>query len=395
VYLCSTEDEKGLYETKKIVYGSKTTREVGKMENAKIIETAKIVEISGDSKSGYFVRLDNGKTYDLSKKALWSWGRLQEGHKPFDQRVRDNYAALLDEEGLDPDNVPKPEQIRLKRMASAQAFADVYEALQKQKSFQAITKQSRNGEPELFSVATSKHILLDPARVMEIGKKVFSSLGIQEYDRHSGVIQADQLAGLYDKSNGLNLGLSFSSGNIYTQNAITISQMIELEVCTNPLIWLRGMLKTFMAGKRLEWRARMLRLEAIQDEKVLEKRIIATVEDVRSGEKGLLGIIESSKRKLLTKDVAETILKAFSSSYGIGESIQGEVMSEYKESNGASLYDLAQATSHIAWSSQGFREDATRARSSLTGIAAVLTTIEDPQKTYQVCKQRLEAKAVK
>lgn len=365
------------------------------MKNPEIIESAKIAEISGDSKSGYFVRLDNGKTYDLSKKALWSWGRLQEGHKPFDQRVKDNYAALLEEERLDPDNVPKNDQIRLKRMASAQAFADVYEALQQQKSFQAITKQSRNGEPELFSVATFKHVLIDPARVMEIGKKAFSSLGLKDYDRHSSVIQADQLAGLYGEHNGLNLGLSFSAGNIYTQNAITISQMIELQVCTNPLIWLRGMLKTFMAGKRLEWRARMLRLEAIQDEKVLERRIIATVEDVRSGEKGLLAVIESSKKKLLTKDVAETILKAFSSSYGIGEGIQGEILSEYKESNGATLYDLAQATSHIAWSSQGFREDATRARSSLTGIAAVLTTVEDPQKVYQVCKQRLEAKAVK
>lgn len=69
-------------------------------------------------------------------------------------------------------------------------------------------------------------------------------------------------------------------------------------------------------------------------------------------------------------------------------------MSEYQESSGSNLYDLAQATSHIAWSSEGFRQGAKRARSVLTGIAAVLTAIQDPKATYEVCKQRLAAKEV-
>jgi len=364
------------------------------MEKNSVIERAKIVEITADPDgTSYLVHLDNGNTYKLGKKALWGWGRLQEGRNAFDKRVADTYAQFLKNKGLDPATIPKKEQIRLKRMASSEAFGEVWLGLEEQREFQAITSQARDGAPQLFSVATFRHILLDPKRVMEIGKTVFSSQGIQPYDRHENILQAGQLLGLYGEHNGLNLGLSFSAGDIHTQHAIAISQMIELQVCTNPLVWLRGMLSTFIKGSRIEWKVRILRLEGIGDEKVLEKRIIETVEDVKSGEKGLLAVIQKSKTKLVTKDVAETILKAFSSSYGIGEGIQDEIMNEYKEANGKSLYDLAQATSQIAWSSQGFREDAFRARSSLTGIAAVMTTIEDPQATYQVCKQRLEAKA--
>jgi len=364
------------------------------MEKANVIGKAKIVEIKTDpAGKGYLVRLDNGETYQLGKKALWGWGRLQEGRLAFDKRVQGVYQQFLKNEGLTLDTVPKKEQIRLRRMASTQAFGEVYLGMKKQRSFQAITSWTRRGDPQLFSVATFRHILLDPKRVMEIGKTVFSSQGIQPYERHKNIFQPQQLLGLYGEHNGLNLGLSFSAGDIHTQHAIAISQMIELQVCTNPLVWLRGMLSTFIKGRRIEWKVRILRLEGIGDEKVLEDRIIATVKDVQSGEKGLLAVIQRSKTKLIAENVAETILKAFSSSYGIGEGIQGEVMKEYKEANGKSLYDLAQATSMIAWNSQGFREDAFRARSSLTGIAAVITTIEDPQATYQVCRQRLEAKA--
>lgn len=364
------------------------------MNRAKIIEKSKIVGIdAADNGSGYLVRLDNGETYRLGKKALWSWGRLQDGRKRFDKRVIDNYNGLLQGEGLTQETAPKSDQIRLRRQASSVSFAEVYGALDEQRGFQAIIKASRNGTPQLFSVASFKHIMLDPKRVMEIGDKVFSSLGISEYDRHSGVVQADQLLGVYGEHNGLNLGISFSAGNIYTQYAISISQMIELQVCTNPLVWLRGMLSSYIKGSRIQWRTRILRLTTIKDEKVLERRLIQTVKDVQSGEKGLLTVIRASKTKLITSKMGETILKAFCGSYGIGEGIQGQVMNEYNESSSKSLYDLAQATSHIAWSSTGFRQDAKRARSTLTGIAAVLTTIQDPKGTYELCKQRLEAKA--
>jgi hypothetical protein len=366
--------------------------------SGKIIEEAKIVSIDTDEK-GYLVRLDNGESYRLGKKALWSWGRLQEGRKRFDERVIGNYNSLLKGEGLTPETATRKDQIRLKRRASSVSFTEVYGDLKKQRGFQAIIKDSRNGTPQLFSVASFKHIMLDPDRVKEIGAKVFSSLGINEYERHSGVVRADQLLGLYDKTNGVNLGLSFSAGNIYTQFAISISQMIELQICTNPLVWIRGMLSTYIAKSagemhsKLEWRTRILRLTTIRDEKVLERRLTQTVKDVKSGEKGLMSVLKASKKKRLTSKMAETILKAFCGSYGIGETVQGEIMSEYKESNSTSVYDLAQATSHIAWSSTGFRQDAKRARSTLTGIAAVLTTLKDPKETYQVCKQRLEAKA--
>lgn len=364
------------------------------MKNGNVIKSAQITEITtAPDGKGYLVRLDNGKTYTLGKKALWGWGRLQEGRKSFDQRVQDAYAQMLKNEGLDSETIQKADQIRLKRAASTEAFGEVYLDMKEQRPFQAIIGWTRRGDPQLFSVASFKHVLLDPERVMELGKKVFSSLGVNEYDRHSGVVRADQLLGLYGEHNGLNLGLSFSAGNIYTQHAIAISQMVELEVCTNPLLWLGNMLSSYIKGARIEWRTRILRLTKIGDEKVLESRLIETVKDVQSGEKGLLKVIEGSKRKGITSLMGETILKAFSSSYGIGEAVQGEIMSEYQESNGASLYDLAQATSHIAWSSEGFRKDATRARSVLTGIAAVLTTIQDPKATFEVCKERLAAKA--
>ncbi len=365
------------------------------MKNAKVIESAKITEITtAPNGEAYLVRLDNGETYKLGKKALWSWGRLQEGRKRFDTRVIDNYNGLLQGEGLTPETAPKSDQIRLRRQASSVSFAEVYGDLKKQRGFQAIITSSRDGTPQLFSVASFKHIMLDPERVKEIGAKVFSSLGINEYDRHSGVVKADQLLGVYGEHNGMNLGLSFSAGNIYTQYAISISQMIELQVCTNPLVWLRGMLSSYIKGSRIQWRTRILRLTTIKDEKVLERRLIQTVKDVQSGEKGLVSVIRASRKKRITSKMGETILKAFCGSYGIGETVQGEIMNEYNESSSKSLYDLAQATSHIAWSSTRFREDAKRARSTLTGIAAVLTTIQDPKGTYELCKQRLAAKAV-
>lgn len=373
------------------------------LENAQVIQQAKIVEIA-EGEKGYLVRLDNGESYKVGKKALWGWGRMQEGRKTFDQHVKTIYEELVKEAGFDLSDVPKAAQINLKRMASARAFGEVYAGLPNledaQRPFQAIVKTKKDGSKALLSVASFKHVLVDPARVKEIGENVFSSLGVEPWFKHPSVIRADQLLGVYGESNGLNLGLSFSSGNIYTQHAINISQMIELQICTNPLVWIRDMLSTYIARSeaeahsRLEWRTRILRLEGIKDEKVLEQRLVATVRDVQSGEKGLLAIIRGSKKKLLDGDQAETILKAFSSSYGIGARVQGEILNDYQESNGKSLYDLAQSTSLMAWNSSKMREDATRARSTLTGIAAVLTTIRDVPGTYKLCKQRLEAKAV-
>lgn len=364
------------------------------MENGQVIKRAQIKDISvTEDRQGYLVILDNGEAYTIGKKALWGWGRLQDGRKAFDQRVTAAYQQFLKNEGLTPKTASKEDQIRLKRMASAEAFGEVYLGMKEQRPFQAITKTKKDGSKHLFSVASFKHVLVDPEKVQQIAEKVFSSCGVEPWFKHPSVIKANQLLGTYGEHNGLNLGLSFSAGNIYTQHAISLSQMVELQVCTNPLVWLGGMLSSYLKSARLEWRTRILRLERIQDEKVLEQRLIQTVQDVQSGEKGLIAVIQGSKKKQLEGDQAETILRAFSSSYGIGEKVQGDIMSEYQESQGKSLYDLAQATSLVAWNGDKFRQDSTRARSTLTGIAAVLTAVKDVPGTYQLCKQRLEAKA--
>ena len=355
-----------------------------------VIQKAKIVAIDFDAaRNSYLVTLDNGEQYSLSKKALWSWGRIQDGRKRFDVRVKDRKGELLAELTAEGKEISKRDEIWASRKAAVDVFSYVWSLhREKQRSFQAIVS-----EDILVSVATFRHVLLDPEVVRRVGEKVFSSLDIEPYDKHEHMWLPNQILGTYKHVEDMKLGVNFSPGDIYTTHAIFIGQWIELEVCTNPIQWLRGMLSTYLMGARIGWKARILRLQKIQDEQVLEARITQLVKEVQGGERGLLGTINASKTKLITLANAETIIEAFSSSYGIGSKIQTEVLEEFKEANGKSLYDLAQATSLISWSSEQFRKDAAQARARLSAIAAVLTVIKDPQATYQLCKQRLAEKS--
>lgn len=351
-----------------------------------VIQKAKIVAIDFDqARNSYLVTLDNGERYRLSKKALWSWGRIQDGRKSFDVRVKDRKGELLAELTAEGRDISKRDEIQASRKAAVDVFGEVWPVHKdKQRVFQAIVKKD-----VLISVATFKHVLLDPEVVRRIGDKVFSSLDIEPWDKHSHMWLPNQILGTYKKVEDMKLGINFSAGDIYTTYAIYIGQWIELLVCTNPIQWLRGMLSTYLMGTKIGWKARILRLQKVLDEKVLEARITQLVKDVQGNERGLLATMKASKTKLITPEMAEVMLKAFSSSYGIGSKIQTEALEEFKEANGKSLYDLAQATSMISWSSVKFRQDASHARARLSAIAAVLTVIKDPKETYELCKTRL------
>jgi len=357
----------------------------------KVIKKARIVAIDYDPRGFYWVTLDNGERFKLSKKALWSWGRIQHGRKNFDYLVKSGKQAELERLAAKGVEKTRKEEISASRLAALATFRAVWDMLDKrrQRRFQAIVKGD-----VLVSVTTWRHVLVDPQLVRRIAEKVFRDMGIEFWDKHRHMWLPNQILGTYKRVEDMKLGVNFSQGDITTHFAIFIGQWIELEVCTNPIQWLRGMLSSYikLAGAEIGWKARILRVTKVADEKVLESRVRELIKDVKSGEKGLLGTIKASKRKLITPEMAEIMLKAFSKSYGIGEKIQTEVLEEFRESNGKSLYDLAQATSYISWSSQKFRLGAKQARARLSAIAAVMTVLKDPAKTVELCKARLAQK---
>lgn len=362
-----------------------------------------IKEISAlPNNDGYNVTFSDGTAGKLSKKAMWSWGRIQGGRKAFDETVKSiKEDCLLQWTNGEMENATTKQQIQASKIAIMGAFGQVRGAIREdhleERPVQAFIDTLKM-RPVVVSIATRIHSILSRETVMEIGNKVFEEQGISEYSTHSGVVRPDQLLGLYDKSSidahgdQMNIGINFSAGDIYTQRAIFVGQMIELQVCTNPIIWARRMLSAYLSGTRLSWHARILRLTQIESEGILKTRIETLVKEVQSGKRGLVQLVRDSRQKFISGAMADAIIRAIGGSYGIGKKVTNEIWEEFMESNGKSLYDLAQATSHISWSSQQFRADVKVARNILTGISAVLLTIDDPKKAYELSKQKLEVR---
>lgn len=359
------------------------------MAGEQILESSKITKIEA-TMGGYNVTLDTGVTIPISKKAMWSWGRIQTGRKNFDQlfeSARENHLKELETTIID----ERIRKLQAGKLAIADAFGKVGVEQTEKIDNQKPTQMFIVGQV-LHTIATPRHSVLDPDTVFEIGKQVFSQLNIQPWDTHKRVIASRQLVGIFDRYEGMKLGITFNAGDILTTYAISIGQMVELEVCTNPLIWARGMFSSLIkiGGSQLEWRAKMLRLTGIENTDILKEKITTLAQEVMSGKKGLAEVIESSKQKPIVIEQAQIILGAFCKSYGIGQKIQEDIIGDFKDSNGKSLFDLAQSTSHISWSSERFNKDAIKAPGILAAISAALTSIRDPQEMYTTCLARVQ-----
>lgn len=267
---------------------------------------------------------------DWDHRAMWSWARLQYGKTNADKKIKDHFDMI---ETMKNTCLTKEER----RAEMKLLFADLVRDQKKPRMMQFIFDM----EGKVMAVASLKHLLIPPAEVYAMAKKILSV----NYGRPKP-IDVRQLSGQnYQVKHkaGFKLGLQVFGGSITTRQAITVTSWLRVELCLNPLSWLDigGFGSLGIGNSGFE---RILRIKVRAD---LEPRLRGAIEQALSN----LGAVESRVGRAevvrMNHQEARVITSAMGISYSLGAKTIKQVLERW-EKEPPTQWGLSMAASWVA-----------------------------------------------
>lgn len=296
---------------------------------------------------------------DMENRAKWSWLRLQRGRsidaeiKKCLEQMRETNKAAETEDALD------------------QLIGEtLWDMGTEQRTLQYIVE-----DDIIKAVATTRHLLIPPDKVMETAERICAGRG-QALERDENLIG---YVGEREEYAGIRLGFHIFPGDILTRRAISVSSYAQTLSCLNPLTFAGiGNFGRFALKPRHE---RVLRIRKISE---LEPRIDEAICQSWKVIEDLERLIYQSKTCHVSEKEAKTILAAFSHAYGIGLRPVKEVVARLTQ-EGNTTYGMAQASSWVARHGESWRKTPEgkkpMARQNMATVGAACLLIDDPPAT--------------
>lgn len=195
----------------------------------------------------------------------------------------------------------------------------------------------------VMAVASLKHLLIPPSEVYEMAGRI-----VQTHYPDLNELSVEGLQGdsyIVKEVGGLKLGVQIFGGDIITRQAITVSSMLRVELCFNPLSWLgvswfKG-LTGDSTGKGYE---RLLRIKVREE---LEPRLREAIEQSTHQQEGLEKQIKKAKKTGVTRSEAEIVMAAFGMSYSLGAGTIEQILDRL-ETEAKTQYGMSMASSWVA-----------------------------------------------
>jgi hypothetical protein len=262
-------------------------------------------------------------------RAMWSWARLQFG-RSIDQRIKDHFDMI--------ETMKNAKLSKEERKAEMELlFADFVAEVKTPRKLQFIFSE----EQRVMAVASLKHLLIPPAEVYDMAKRILG----KNYGQPKliGVRELNGLAYQVKQEAGFQLGLQIFGGSITTRQAITLTSWLRVELCLNPLSWLGiGSFGSLgIGGSGFE---RILRIKVKAD---LEPRLRGAIEQSLGNMGAIEGRVSKAEKAKLQEEEARIIASALGLRYSLGAKTISQVLERY-EKEPKSLWGLSMASSWVA-----------------------------------------------
>jgi hypothetical protein len=320
--------------------------------------------VVGKLREPYTIETAEGETVPIEgwqQRAMWSYLRLVQG------RSIDNEIKKASEQ-MKAMATPVDSYVVLEELLGESILAG------KQRELQFIMD---NGE--VLAVATTKHLLISPAKVYETAQKI---LGVP-LSSHKG-LNGGQV--LFDGWAGIKTGAQIDGGSITTRFAIRVSVFARVEMCFNPLSWLgvSGLGRFGLAGGY----ERVLRIQKITE---LEPRLKSAIENAKGRLGDLQKRVEKTKAVPLSSSTATILTGGMGMAYGLGEKTIRQVLDRYSEED-QTQWGLAMAQSWTAEHGKTRKTpegQETRTKQSLSTISGATLLIDDIKDAEEKCRKWL------
>jgi hypothetical protein len=272
---------------------------------------------------------------DWDHRAKWSFLRLQEG-RSVDKAIHDFIA-----------DAEKAAGHKLKRWERFEVFDRFFQQCVDQimpwnrREIQFILDDRDN----VRAVASLQHLLIPPAEVYGMAQRIID----KSYPHVKG-FDVNGLHGsqyLVKEVAGIKLGLQVYGGDITTRQAITVSSMLRVEQCFNPLSflgvhWFKGFTGNSRGtGKGYE---RILRIKVKEE---LEPRLKEGIALALQKQDDLEKRIQTAQKVHVKKSEAEIIMAAMGLSYSLGAGTVKQVLARLRK-EAKTQYGMSMASSWIA-----------------------------------------------
>lgn len=265
-------------------------------------------------------------------RAMWSWARLQYKRTIADAKIKEYFDMITTMKGRALTKEERRNQMGL-------LFADLVRDQDKPPRMMQFILDS---EGKVMAVASLKHLLIPPAEVYALAKRILSkNYGKPKLERIS------QLSGLtYEvkQKAGFTLGLQVFGGCITTRQAITMTSWLRVKMCLNPLSWLGvggfGSMGV-VGGTGFE---RVLRIKVTKDfEPRFREAIEQTIGNLSSIEKR----VRKAQRIKVDPEEARIVASALGLSYSLGAKTIKQIIERLPKEK-PSLWGLSMSASWVA-----------------------------------------------
>lgn len=270
---------------------------------------------------------------DWDHRAKWSFLRLQ-----FGRGIDIDIHNLLDE-------AEQQARRKLKRIEKLEIFDRFFDCqVHEIKADNARRVQFILDQGDaVMAVASLKHLLLPPSEVYEMAARIIQKHFPQLSELNVAALSGDSY--LVKKVSGFKLGVQIFGGDITTRQAITVSSMLRVETCMNPLSWLGvHWFKTLTGDSTRKGYERILRIKVKEElEPRLKEAIDLSLQQQNSLEKRII----VAKEQAVKRSDGEIIMAAFGLSYDLGASTIEQVLCRL-EKEAKTQYGMSMASSWVA-----------------------------------------------
>jgi hypothetical protein len=333
---------------------------------------------------------DELKLYAPDTRAIWSLGRLYDGRDEFDSKYMAIRQKLMNNDDIlkkyDPEMNPKEYWNRVKALGKI-AIKNIWEEIKTtytdERELQFITKGKR-----ILNIATVRHLILNRAEIIPEIEKSFEEHNLKmvtPFKNYLNYVCAVKQQ-IETQFGTLKVGLGIELGNNFLTKAIKFCIYLEIEVCSNPLTFLR--LENTMETKLGLLAFRIMR---IQTKKELPLKIKENTELTLKSLNEVPQLLEHNGQQMITQKDAKASILAMTNAYGIkNDSLKDTIFQELGNKTDYKLWDIANVLSNLAITYE-FRSNAVHVGARLSAIGLVmLTTNEIPKmiaNSYAYCKE--------